>query len=128
VRFVRQVRRYGPLAVGTRWDDQTTILGPPIWLRHTITQVAPPHVFAFAVHLPGGSMVQHYTLADDDEWTLLRGAVRFALPTGAVDAVVGPLLARRLTTMLRDSLATAVRQATGAGAERPAPAGELLVR
>jgi hypothetical protein len=127
VRFVRRVRLHGPLAAGTRWDDQTTILFAPVWVRHTITRVDPPRAFAFAVHLPfGASMTQAYTIEGEESAATLHGTVRFRLPTG-IDVVLGRLLERRLTIMLATSCAAAQRAAS-AGAAGTSTAGSRTAR
>jgi polyketide cyclase/dehydrase/lipid transport protein len=106
VRFVKRVRLHDPIAVGARWDDLTGILWAPFWVRHTITRLDPPHAFAFDVHMPAGAtMSQEFSLAPEGACTLLRATVRFHLPHGAIDAIVGPLLERRLTAMLTSSCA-----------------------
>jgi hypothetical protein len=120
VSFVRRVRLHGPLAVGARWDDLTTILWLPLWVRHTVTRLDPPRAFAFAVHLPGGgAMEQAFALHRAGPVTELRARVRFALAPAVVDAVLGPLLARRLTAMLASGINAARRDLAAAQEGEP---------
>jgi hypothetical protein len=120
VRFVRRIRLHGPLIVGARWDDQTTILGLPLWFRHTVTRLNPPYTVAFAVHLPGGgTMTQTFTLCRAGSATILHARICFALAPPLVDAVLGPLLERRLLAMLTTSIDAARCALPAAQEEEP---------
>ncbi len=104
VKFVRKALLYGPVAVGVRWDDETTILWLPIRMKHTITRLEQYQVFAFDLNLPlGGKMSHVYTLCNKSSETMIVATISFFLGIKILDKIIGPVLEHRLRAMLTAS-------------------------
>jgi ribosome-associated toxin RatA of RatAB toxin-antitoxin module len=101
VTFVQETVVHGPVQVGTRWGDTTTILWIPLRMKHTITRLEGHEAFAFELPLwLGGTMTQEYRFQRTGDGTLVLVQIRFDLGNTLVDAIIGPLLERRLRDMV----------------------------
>ncbi len=104
VKFIRKALLYGPVAVGVRWDDETTILWLPVCMKHTITRLEQYQVFAFDLNLPlGGKMSQMYTFCSRNSETTIVATISFFLGIRILDTLIGPILEHRLRAMLTTS-------------------------
>jgi hypothetical protein len=79
-------------------------------MRHTVTRIDQGEAFAFALRLPGGGiMTQEYRFQAIDDETIVLVQIRFDLGNPLVDAVIGPLLERRLRAMVTSTFDTVIR-------------------
>lgn len=86
---------------GGHYADGTTILWFPIRIDHHITAFKPQEEVGYQVPLPmGGKMQQSVRLSRVGEEVILRAEVVFDLGSRLKNAVLGPVLERRLYRMM----------------------------
>jgi len=101
VKYVKSVKISGPLKVGKEWEDITTILWIPMRVKHVTAEVVRNKKLSLEVLLPfGGKMLQSVNLEGDNQNCRIWGGINFDLGNPVFNLIIGPILKKRLQTML----------------------------
>lgn len=105
VKYVKSVKISGPLKVGKEWEDITTILWIPMRVKHITTEVVENKKLSLEVPLPfGGKMLQSVNLEGGNQNCRIWGGINFDLGNPVFNLIIGPILKKRLQTMLLSAL------------------------
>lgn len=102
IKYVHASEMNGQFDVGNKWSDITTVMFYPLNVKHEIIDIKEGKEFTFLIRLPfKGKIVQKGIIEDKGDYVSFQLEATIDLGHPLIDLLLGPILEKRTSQMLR---------------------------
>lgn len=110
LKYTKKVYSFGGFKEGALWDEWTTILFVPLYVRHQIKKIVPNEEIVYHVDLPGAKIWQKVSFKDLKEKTRLEIDITISFKNIFVEQILGEIVYKRNQNMVESSISNFIQR------------------